>query len=430
MAHLQATRRVVTTAAHWTERLPLPRHIPFLSHISVCKKIGLGYVPAVAFMVLVALVAVGTGLPLLPVVIIGTAIAGVASVSAMLTAFSVGERVRCVLVAAEAGARGDLDQSVEFRPSGDEVDRLAASFNEMTSELRRRLEAEQAAREDAQRANAAKSQFLLTMSHELRTPLTVLIGSGALLEESAESRLSPSERRYLAQIQQNSEYLIGLVNESLNLARVEAGDAKLELEVVTLDEVLCPVFDSVGPLADDRQQYLALEGPGDPVHLLVDGARVRQVLYNLATNAIKFTQPGGSVTIGAAVTGVDLMLKVSDTGIGIPIELHDRVFQRFERLHGDRIKAPGVGLGLAVTKSIVELCGGEITFESSAGSGTTFFVHLPGVVTTGGTPEVEAAEGAAELAPAPTAAEIAREPVARRLTLVPSTLQARPAEQA
>src|SRR5690606_30672582 len=128
--------------------------------------------------------------------------------------------------------------------------------------------------------------------------------------------------------------------------------------------------------------YLEMDPPAQPVEVYVDPARLRQVLENLLTNAIKFTHPGGSIAIRARIEGRDLVLAVADNGIGIPEEHHDRVFRRFERLHGDRIKASGVGLGLAVAKGIVDLFGGEISFESSTFTGSTFTVRLPGVVQT------------------------------------------------
>lgn len=372
--------------------LPLPRQIPLLSQVSVCKKIGLGYVPAVAFMLTVGMLTLfwlgSSGLidgrserVLLVVVLLGMGVAAVASIAAMLTAFSVGERVRCVLVAAEAGARGDLDQHVDSRPHGDEVDRLAESFNEMTSELRRRLESERRAREEAQRADEAKSRFLSAMSHELRTPLTVLTGFTALLEESSEGHRSPREVRYLEQIRVTTEHLVSIVNECLDLARIEGGHTTIEPQLISLNSVLDTVFESVGPLADDRQHFFTIEAPSQPSHVVVDPIRLRQVLYNLLSNAVKFTPPGGTVILRATVEGRDLLLEVEDSGIGIPARLHDRVFKRFERLHEDRIRAPGAGLGLALTRELVELQGGTISFKSTPDIGSTFLVRLPGVVT-------------------------------------------------
>lgn len=378
-------------AEHLAGRIPLVTRctVP-LTRLSVCKKVGLGYVPAATFMAAVAVISVitlrgsasgGVAAEVLPVLlVVGAIAAGTASIISMLTAFSVGERVRSVLTAAEAAADGDLDQYVPVREEGDEVDRLGASFNHMTMELRQRLETEQVARAQAENASLAKTQFVSTMSHEIRTPLTAIMGFSELLEEQASERLSEVEVNYLRRIREASDHLLALANDALDVARVEAGHISIELANVPLDELLTPVTQSVRPLAETRGLSLTIDTPQRDVVVSGDPIRLRQVLYNLLSNATKFTPTGGSVCLRVFVEGRDLVIEVEDNGIGIPDDARDRVFGMFERVHGNRIEAPGAGLGLALARRLVELHHGDITFRSKLGVGTTFRVRLPNAV--------------------------------------------------
>ena len=230
-----------------------------------------------------------------------------------------------------------------------------------------------------QDATRAKSEFLANMSHELRTPMNAILGFSELLVEQLGERLAPAQRRYFRNITDAGQHLLELINEVLDLSKVEAGKLELRRETVTLESLLEPVVSSTRTAAAARQLGLELDLPeGRAVR--VDPSRVRQILYNLLSNAVKFTEPGGQIRLHAAVDGTDLRLEVADTGIGIPADRRDRVFGTFERLHEGRSSASGTGLGLALTKRLVELHGGSITFDSEDGGGTTFQVRLPGAL--------------------------------------------------
>ena len=227
-------------------------------------------------------------------------------------------------------------------------------------------------------ATQAKSEFLANMSHELRTPLNAVLGFSGLLEEQLAASLTERQLRFLRNIRDAGTHLLDLINDVLDLSKVEAGKVELRPEIVSLEALLEPVTATMREAAQAKSLTLevsAVTGPG----LLLDATRVRQVLFNLLSNAVKFTPSGGTVTLRASLDGGDLLIEVADTGIGIPGDARDRVFGVFQRLHEGRVNASGTGLGLAITKRLVDLHGGTITFESEEGRGTTFRVRLPHV---------------------------------------------------
>jgi signal transduction histidine kinase len=227
-------------------------------------------------------------------------------------------------------------------------------------------------------ASRRKSEFLASMSHEVRTPLNAILGFTDLLEEQLGPALDGRQARYLHNIRDAGRHVLGLINDVLDLSRVEAGRIELRPESTTLEELVAPVVSSTRAAAEDRGLAFTAEIQS-AVEVVADVGRVRQILYNLLSNAVKFSSPGGEVAVRADTSGHDLHIEVIDTGIGIPAEKVDRVFGTFERLHEGISDAPGTGLGLALTKQLVELLGGTITFESAEGSGTTFRVSLPGL---------------------------------------------------
>ena len=234
-----------------------------------------------------------------------------------------------------------------------------------------------------EQAGRHKSDFLASMSHELRTPLNAILGFSDLLEEQLATTLSERQRRYLKNIRDAGLHLLGLINDVLDLSKVEAGRVELRPELTTVDAVLAPTVAAARSAADARGTTLELDVSGD-LFISVDIGRVRQILYNLLSNAVKFTSAGGSVRLRVAPAGKDLLIEVADTGIGIPDEARDRVFGTFERLHEGRSGEPGTGLGLALTKRLVQLHGGSISFTSEVGRGSTFSVHLSEVVVLAG----------------------------------------------
>jgi signal transduction histidine kinase/CheY-like chemotaxis protein len=228
-------------------------------------------------------------------------------------------------------------------------------------------------------ASRHKTDFLANMSHELRTPLNAILGFSDLLVEQLEASLTARQRRYLANIGEAGRHLLGLINDVLDLSKVEAGRIELRPEVLSLEAAVAPSISSTRVAADAAGLRFDTLLPAD-VTLAVDPGRLRQILYNLLSNAVKFTKPGGRVELAMRSDGTALDIAVSDTGIGIPADKRDRVFATFERLHEGRSEATGTGLGLALTKRLVELHRGSIDFASHESTGTVFRVRLPEVV--------------------------------------------------
>jgi signal transduction histidine kinase/ActR/RegA family two-component response regulator len=233
---------------------------------------------------------------------------------------------------------------------------------------------------DLSQATRVKSEFLANMSHELRTPLNAILGFSGLLSEQVGDRLTDKERRFLRNISEAGNHLLELINDVLDLSKVEAGRLELRPEIVTLEVLLEPVTAAGRTAASAKGVRFETIAPVAPP-LFVDPIRVRQVLFNLVSNAVKFTPSGGSVSLIARANDRDLELEVADTGIGIPKEARDRVFGVFERFHEGRSSESGTGLGLALTKRLVEQMKGTISFQSEEKRGTTFTVSLPDAIT-------------------------------------------------
>jgi CheY-like chemotaxis protein len=190
--------------------------------------------------------------------------------------------------------------------------------------------------------------------------------------------LTPAQQRYFRNIKDAGNHLLELINEVLDLSKVEAGRLELRPEPIRLSALAEPVIESTRRAAQAKRVGF-IDQVADGVLVRVDTGRVRQVLYNLLSNAVKFTSEGGRVELRAGLDGQALRVEVEDTGIGIPADRRERVFGTFERLHEGRVEVSGTGLGLALTKKLVELHGGEIGFESVEGRGTTFRLRIPDV---------------------------------------------------
>ncbi|MBN1565521.1 MAG: GAF domain-containing protein, partial [Anaerolineae bacterium] len=229
-----------------------------------------------------------------------------------------------------------------------------------------------------------KSEFVATVSHELRTPMTSIKGYADLLLLGAAGGISEQQQRFLETIKQNADRLSTLVNDLLDISRIDQGRMELRFNMVEVDDLLTAMAGHVRERAEDekRPMNVTVEPLADP-HLSVwgDYEKISQILTNLVDNAFSYTPVGGLITLSAARNDAgNVVLKVADTGIGIPPEHTDRIFERFFRgdeSHDLVMDTPGTGLGLAIVKELVEVHRGTIWFESELGQGTTFFVELP-----------------------------------------------------
>jgi signal transduction histidine kinase/CheY-like chemotaxis protein len=259
------------------------------------------------------------------------------------------------------------------------------------------------ARRQAELQSQFKSRFLAGVSHELRTPLTAILGFAELLEQELQDRLEARHKEFMELITASARHLLGLVNEVLDLSRIEAGHLTISPARVEIRELVNAAVAGLKSLAALRGVELKIKVPDGLPPLHVDPMRIKQVLYNLLANAIKFTPSGGSVSLAVRAEGERMYLAVADTGIGIQAEDLPRLFQEFQRLAPPPGAPPapeGTGLGLALSRRLVEMHGGEIAVESVPGSGSTFTVCLP--ISQRG--EAEAAGSAAATgAPAPPA---------------------------
>lgn len=228
------------------------------------------------------------------------------------------------------------------------------------------------------RASRMKSEFLANMSHELRTPLNGIIGFSELLVDGKAGPVNPKQKEFLTDILRSGEHLLQLINDVLDLSKVEAGRLELFPESFDTARAITEICAVVSPLSKKKGIRVSAEVQQSAGTVVLDPQKFKQVLYNLLSNAVKFTDEGGSVTIGAQVEDDALQLAVRDTGIGIGSADLDRVFEEFTQLDsGSTRRYEGTGLGLALTRKLVEFQGGTISVESRAGEGSVFTVVLP-----------------------------------------------------
>jgi PAS domain S-box-containing protein len=268
-----------------------------------------------------------------------------------------------------SGADGGPDEVLKLNSD------VTAEHEAMKAVLTARLEAE-AARDAAETANNAKSEFLSRVSHELRTPLSAIIGFADLLTHTSE--LDERQRVFADSVVKAADHLLELVDEVLDLARVESREMAMSPEPVNIEDLLTGVIDMLRPQADTKEIELPTTLPALAVrHVLADRQRLKQVLVNLVSNAVKYNRRGGRVDFPITSDGDRIAIGVSDTGAGIPQEMVGRLFVPFDRLGAERTAVPGTGLGLALSKALVEAMDGEIRVDTHEGSGSTFTVVLP-----------------------------------------------------
>jgi ammonium transporter len=257
--------------------------------------------------------------------------------------------------------------------AGIDIDITAQKRNEAEmAELLRRVEM---ARDAATEAGSAKSRFLANMSHELRTPLNAIIGFTRLVSRNA-GALPERQVDNLSKILVSAEHLLGLIDEILDLSRVEAGEVILELSETNVAEVMREVSDSLEPLIDRPRVKLAVEAETGLPTIVTDRDKVKQILLNLLSNAIKYTDEG-CIAVSAATVDGRLRIGVSDTGVGIPGDQVGRVFDEFHRADSTSARRRGTGLGLTISRRLARALGGDVTVQSRLGEGSEFTLDLP-----------------------------------------------------
>ncbi|HEY7676889.1 MAG TPA: response regulator [Candidatus Methylomirabilis sp.] len=299
--------------------------------------------------------------------------------------------VKALLAATRRLSAGDLGARTGVGRGPGELTELALSFDEMAESLeraeerrrqeeelrRRNFELEQQNR-SIQEANRLKNEFVSMVSHELRTPLTSIQGYVALLLEGEGGDPTAEQREFLTIVQNNSERLLALIADLLDLARIEAGRIELRRTTVDLARLIRAVADTLRPLIEAKQQRLTLDLAEPLPPVWADADRVTQVLTNLLSNAHKYTPVGGSIGLGARAEDGAARVDVRDTGIGLSPEDQTQLFSRFFRAKNRAVQeAGGTGLGLVITRSLVEMHGGTIAVSSAPGQGSTFSITLP-----------------------------------------------------
>ena len=251
----------------------------------------------------------------------------------------------------------------------------------LQSEIEARRVVEAALRtseEFAATANRAKTEFLSNMSHELRTPMNAILGFGQLLLSEPTAPLGANQRSFVEQILKAGRHLLALINEVLDLARIEAGKIILSVEPVSIANVIGECLPLIQNMARDMNVRIESPPASIEVSVMADNMRLKQVMLNLLSNAVKYNRSGGNVSVGVANRGPGrARISVKDTGPGIPVSLQGDLFRPFQRLVPESSVVEGTGIGLALTRNLVIAMGGEVGFESVAGTGTTFWIELP-----------------------------------------------------
>jgi len=299
--------------------------------------------------------------------------------------------MRVLQETAEKVSKGDLNIRSDIN-TGDEFQQLSETFNQMLANLNSSAESLQAANksldlklgqmEEANSAlyesNRLKSEFLANVSHELRTPLNSILGFADLLKDSMNSG-DPKVNRYLQNILTSGRNLLDLINDLLDLAKIEAGRMEVRSEPLSLSDLFEGLTSLLKPLTEAKQLAIMATVTTDVPIIQTDPAKLQQVLYNFLSNAIKFSPPGGRIELLAAADHADTVrISVTDWGPGIPSEKHEVIFEKFRQADSSVTRMhSGTGLGLAISKELTGLLGGHIGLRSEVGVGSTFWIVLP-----------------------------------------------------
>ena len=285
-------------------------------------------------------------------------------------------------------ASGDMGFRVDLK-TGDEIETLAGEFNRMAGALQEaysRLEEKVAERtrelvtanDKLKELDKLKSRFLSNVSHELKTPLTAIVGLAANMLDGITGRLNDKQREYLSDIRASSDRLARLIKDLLDLSIIEAGRVEIRPAPFVLASLVREVANSLRPVAEQKLIDIQVTSPEAGPTVWADRDRIAQVLTNLIGNAIKFTSPQGRVMVSAQMNGgAWAEVTIGDTGPGIPAEEAERIFDEFYQITRPGIESRGVGLGLAISKKLVEMHGGKIGVKSEMGKGSTFYFTVP-----------------------------------------------------
>jgi signal transduction histidine kinase len=270
-------------------------------------------------------------------------------------------------------ASGDFSGHVDV-PNRDELGALATNINQMNDQLGRVYK-------ELESASRHKSEFLANMSHELRTPLNAIIGFSEVLREEMSGPLNVSQRQYVEDVLEAGQHLLSLINDILDLAKVEAGRMELALADVSILDALESGVTMHQARASRNEITLNLSIDPDVGAVRADERKVRQVVFNLLSNAVKFTPSGGRVDVSARRHDGVVEIAIADTGVGISPADQERIFEEFRQAGDPGTASPeGTGLGLTLSKRFVELHGGRLWVQSEPGAGTTFRFTLPAQV--------------------------------------------------
>jgi signal transduction histidine kinase len=265
-----------------------------------------------------------------------------------------------------------------FSASAERVVTGIAGWAAIAMDNARLYEAERKARDEAQNANKAKSEFLAAMSHELRTPLNAIGGYTDLLVGEIRGPITEIQRGDLERIKRNQHHLLSLINDILNFAKLEAGRVQFDPEDISINETLGELEALVAPQLEQKQLHYMYDCSDASYTAYTDPERLQQILLNLLSNAVKFTPPGGKVSVTCAPKGARMLVQVTDTGVGIPPDKLDHIFEPFVQLaRGQTSGVMGTGLGLAISRDLARAMGAELSVESKLDEGSTFTLSLP-----------------------------------------------------